>query len=128
VLSVLGLEHKAANDTIEVLNKVDLLIKNQELNNGDDALSQFNAHDPSKLYISAVTGQGINAVYDAIDKEIAKGEVQINLTLDVSEGQKLAWLHEHGTLLSKQQKGETIKLQVSISEKNLGAFNKLYPE
>ncbi len=130
VLSVLGLEHKAANDTIEVLNKVDLL---REKGIRDEGIKEeyispsLNPLIPSspKLYVSAVTGEGIDNLLAVIDKEIARDNIEINVTLNVSEGKTLAWLYENGTVLSKKQKAETIKLIVSLSEKNLGIFNKM---
>lgn len=131
VLSMLGLEHKAANDTIEVLNKVDLLLKYQAEDSAidptDDAKpSHFDIHDSSKLYISAITGQGLEAVYSAIDKAIAKNEIQVDIKVDVRDGQKLAWIYEHGHVLGKHDSDEITTLTVSFTEKNLGAFRKLY--
>lgn len=128
VLSVLGLEHKAANNTIEVLNKADLL--SEALGGiGDSGLEPSLTPNTQcqtpKLYVSAVTGQGIYDLFAAIDKEIAKSETVINITLNVSEGKKLAWIYEHGNVLNKNQEDETIKLTVSFSEKSLGMYNKL---
>lgn len=132
VLSVLGLEHKAANNTIEVLNKVDLLENHEsrslELKGElkDNLIPDSIVIDSKKLYISAITGQGIDELLAAIDKEIAKGETQIDITLHAGEGKKLAWVYEHGNVLRREQKDEIINLLVSFSEKNLGLFRKMY--
>lgn len=132
VLKVLGLEHKIAHDTIEVLNKVDLLNKNQESRNLESNENEspliLDSHfpDSKKLYISATTGNGVDAVLRAIDEAIARDEKKVEITMNVADGKKLAWIYEHGSVQSTSQDGETMKLIVSFSEKNLGAFNKLY--
>jgi len=134
VMSSLGLEHKIANDTVEVLNKADLLFKNQESRKLESNTSENSlipeAHipDSKKLYISAITGQGIDEMLAVIDKEIARNNNQVEIKLDVAEGKLLAWLHENGNIISQKRKGETLYLKVSISEKNLGMFRKMRGE
>lgn len=116
VMSSLGLEHKIANNTIEVLNKADLL---QNIPS---------AEGTKKLYISAITGQGIDEMLAVIDKEIAKNNEEVSIKLDVAEGKLLSWLYENANVISKHRKGETLSLKVSISEKNLGIFRKMQGE
>jgi GTPase len=124
VMSSLGLDSKLANNSIEALNKADLLNEDLGLN---DKPSTPNPTDttPKKLYISAVTGLGIDELLAVIDKEVMRDNTEIHINLDVSEGKLLAWLYENAAITSKKRKAETIYLTASISEKNLGIFNKM---
>jgi GTP-binding protein HflX len=130
VMASLGLEHKIANNTVEVLNKADLLFKNlesvkSEPKEADYLIPDSDILDAKKLYISAITGKGVEEMLAVIDKEIARDNNQVSIKLDVADGKMLAWLHEHGNIISQTRKGEKLYLQVSISEKNLGMFRKM---
>lgn len=119
VMASLGLEQKIANNTIEVLNKADLLEHTPPFNvNNKEGAS-------GKIYTSALTGEGIDTMLVAIDNALAIHNKTIQVRVAASEGKLLAWLYKNASVLSKRRYSNVIYLKLSISEKNLGIFNKM---
>jgi GTP-binding protein HflX len=98
VLAVLeGMAHEGTLDedfagrTIEVLNKADLL-------GGADALPAR----PGSVAVSAITGEGLDALKDMLDARIAAGMEQADYDIDHTDGADLAWLYEHGEVVERR--------------------------
>ncbi len=53
------------------------------------------------MLISAVTGEGIEALGAAIEARLAVGRVLIELELDPADGAGLSWLHRHTEVIRK---------------------------
>ena len=85
------LDEDFATRTIEVLNKADLL-------GGVNALPQ----KPGSVAVSAVTGDGLPSLTEALDARIAAGMEQAAYAIPHAEGARLAWLYEHGEVLSRE--------------------------
>ena len=47
------------------------------------------------MLVSAVTGEGIDALDAAIEARLAAGRVLIELVLDAADGAGVSWLHRH---------------------------------
>jgi GTP-binding protein HflX len=115
---------------LEVWNKVDLIqvsgVRLQD--SGSEAAhpeSRILKPETSSIKISAVTGEGIECLCEAIDAFLAKDLlVTDTLTLPVSDGAALAWLYRHGSVLKKAVKGETLRLTVRLSPENWRKFKK----
>jgi GTP-binding protein HflX len=84
---------------IEAWNKVDRLDadRKMELQN----LAQRHPADELPILVSAVTGEGIDALDAAIEARLAADRVLIELVLDVADGAGLSWLHRHTEVLHK---------------------------
>lgn len=105
------------DNVIEVLNKIDLLKPPPLEEEGREG----------KIKISAITGEGIDRLLAVLDAEISKRHyTQAQLTLHVSDGKALAWLHAHGKVVEQNTEGEYIHLAVQLSEDNLRRFERLY--
>ena len=56
--------------------------------------------------ISALTGQGVGALLDAIEDRIAAGRVMLELTVAPDDGASLAWLHETCEVLDRKNRSD----------------------
>ena len=116
VLADLGIDTVPADSHIlEVWNKIDLLDDEQR----EDQLTAAHFAQRVPVAISAVTGEGIDALLAAIDKRLGNADALLRLTIPASDGRTLAWLYEEADVLerSTNDEGDT-DLQLRIpSEK-----------
>lgn len=110
VIAVLeGLEKDGTLDgdwrgrTIEVLNKADLV--------GGVANVPVRAES---VAISAVTGEGLAGLLDAIDARIAAGMEQLDYAIPPADGASLAWLYQHGEVVDRSDADDAIHLRVRL--------------
>ena len=89
--------------TIEVLNKADLI----------GGVAEVPARDGS-VAVSAISGDGLPALRDEIDSRIFANMELRDYTLDPSDGAGIAWLHEHGEVLSRDDGEDGVKIQVRL--------------
>ena len=88
---------------IEVLNKADLL-------GGVDALPVR----PGCVAVSAITGEGLTALAQAIDAHIAAGLETASYEIEAADGARLAWLHEHGEVMDRRDAEGKILVTVRL--------------
>ena len=89
--------------TIEVLNKADLLGGTAEVQARDGAVP-----------VSAITGDGLDALLDAIDVRISANMERLDYQLAPGDGARLAWLYEHGEVLSRDDGEAGVRIQVRL--------------
>ena len=99
--------------TIEVLNKADLL-------GGIDAVSAR----AGSLPVSAVTGEGLAALEAEIDRRIATGMQITEYTLPHADGQRLAWLYQHGEVVSRDDGDENTRVTVRLRPEDRARFER----
>jgi GTP-binding protein HflX len=99
---------------IEVLNKADLL-------GGVDSVA---ARDGS-VAVSAITGDGLDALKATIDARIAAGMDVAEYAIPPSDGARLAWLYEHGEIVSRQDGEEVIMLRVRLLPADRARFERV---
>ena len=66
------------------------------------------------LAVSAVTGEGLDALLAAIDQRIAEGMDVAEYDIDPSDGQKLAWLYQHGEVIGREDGEASIHVTVRL--------------
>lgn len=125
ILSELGINQEQSDNpqkVIELWNKCDLL-------DSDKRLELENIAEKQKdiLLISAETGEGVAEFKQALSDWIAAENVERRLVLDGGEGEALAWLYGRGKVSSKAGKGGAILVNASLSARNWGQFEKLFP-
>jgi len=89
---------------LQVFNKIDLL---------DDFTPRVERNEdgvPVRAWVSAVTGAGIDGLYDAIVERLAKDVVHHFVLLGPADGKLRALLHEAGSVLSEEHRetGDTV--------------------
>ena len=107
---------------LEVWNKIDQL-------SDDDREVALNraARDGDAVAVSAWTGEGIDALREAITKRI-DDEPETTLTLAPEDGEALAWLYTHGRVASREvnDDGRT-RIAVKLTPAALGRFERAFP-
>lgn len=100
--------------TIEVLNKADLL-------GGIEAVQAR----PGAIAVSAITGEGLSALLEAIDARIAAGMETTNYDIAPQDGARLAWLYEHGEIVDRQDADASIHVTVRLLPADRARFERL---
>jgi GTPase len=94
-----NLEHDGKPALIEVWNKIDRLDAAARERLGNLAERRPAAQRP--VLISAMTGEGIDALGATIEARLAAGRVLVELELDPADGAGLSWLHRHTEIIRK---------------------------
>jgi len=121
VLESLGvLEGEGRVSMIEVLNKADLLDPESH-----DAAMERAARRDDCVLVSAVTGEGIDRLKTVLAQRLASPTTLESYELHPSDGQRLAWLHANGEVVSRQDLAGMISLKVRLTEKARAQFRSL---
>jgi GTP-binding protein HflX len=96
---------------VEVLNKADLM-------GGADAVP----HLENTIAVSALTGDGLERLRAALDERLAAGMEIADYRLTPSDGAGIAWLYEHGEVLSREDEEEAVRLKVRLSPADRARF------
>ena len=103
ILRQLGVDpHKSAEQKpalIEVWNKIDRL--NADERARVENLAERRAAEKRPALVSAITGEGIDALGAAIATRLAAGRIVIELVLDAADGAGVSWLHRHTEVIRK---------------------------
>ena len=104
ILEELGIDNADGSRFLEVWNKVDALDDESRellLRRGRSVRG-----DARPVVISALTGQGVATLLDAIEDRIASGRVVLEVTVQVADGAMLAWLYETCEVLNRQEQND----------------------
>jgi GTP-binding protein HflX len=110
---------------VEAWNKWDLLSADDRAMRRD--LIAAGVPDRKVVPISAQTGEGVDALVTLLSELLTGGAQVLELSVPMAEGQKLAWLHAHGEVLSEVQSqdddGAPIqRVTVRLTPRELGRF------
>jgi len=86
----------AADKLIEVWNKLD------KLDAGHRAALAAGQGEGAPIPVSALTGEGVGALLQAIETRLARGRSLIDLELESADGQGLHWLYEHTEVMARR--------------------------
>jgi GTP-binding protein HflX len=120
VIAVLGrmvddgaLDADWPDHTIEVLNKADLLggVAHVPVRNGAVA-------------VSAITGEGLEALKATIDRRIAAGMEVADYAIAPADGARIAWLYQHGEVIGRRDCEEAIHLRVRLLPADRARFER----
>jgi GTP-binding protein HflX len=94
---------------IEVWNKIDRLDAEQQARLRN--LAERRPADQRPALVSAITGEGIDALNAAIEARLAAGRVLLELVLEAADGAGVSWLHRHTEVIHKavdEESGRTV--------------------
>ncbi len=114
VLGELGIDpHGAGKQAlIEVWNKIDRLDAEARTRLRNLAERQPQAERP--VLVSAITGEGFDALSRAIETRLAAGRVLIELTLDAADGAGASWLHRHTEVIHRASDQTTGRVTMTV--------------
>ncbi len=118
VLSELGIDYDNDPRIYEVLNKIDAA--------GPETLEEIrrgaNFSGDRMFPVSAVTGEGIEALLSRVGAHISHADAICEITLPAADGKAIAWLHKEGEVLEQSAEGGDILVKVRLSADNQGRF------
>ena len=117
VLASLGLDGENAPPRIEAWNKVDLL----EGEEREHLLGEAERRD-DVVPISALTGEGLDALKQAMADCLRKDQRVHDLVVPAGAGEKIAWLHSRGEVINQSIDGHDLRLKVRLSADNYARF------
>lgn len=99
--------------TIEVLNKADLM----------GGVGQVPVRTGA-VAVSAITGDGLDALKAAIDTRIAAGMELANYTIPSGDGARLAWLYQHGEVVDREDRDTCVRVKVRLLPADRARFER----
>ncbi|HYM04646.1 MAG TPA: GTPase HflX [Stellaceae bacterium] len=122
VLESLGISEAQSHGMVVALNKIDLL--------DDETRTQVCARarrTPGTVAISAVTGEGIEALLAALDARLAESRDTIEIAVDLTNGAALAWLYRNAEVLSRRDGGDGMAvIELAIHPADLGRYERRF--
>ncbi|WP_270730463.1 GTPase HflX [Shimia sp. Alg240-R146] len=118
ILESLGMDEKTPQ--IEVWNKIDLL----EPERREAVLAKADRAD-DVLAVSAVTGDGLEALFQAIAVSLEAEKSRETLNLSFSEGKQRAWLFKEGVVEQEEQTDEGFAISVHWTLRQARKFQSL---
>jgi GTP-binding protein HflX len=112
-----------AQDVQEILTEVGVIAASDKLIEVWNKLDRLDAEHRAGLAlgqglegpiaVSALTGEGIGTLLEAIEARLARGRSLIDLSLDGADGQGLHWLYEHTEVMARAD-GDDGRVNVTV--------------
>ena len=116
VLRQLGIDPDAGSGQriIEVWNKIDRFDPEEREN-----IRNIAARRPPErpcFLVSAVSGEGIDALLAAIEDRLAAKRTTLDLSIDAADGAGISWLHRNSEVLQKELREGRFAMTVRVDE------------
>ncbi|MEP9360520.1 GTPase HflX [Sphingomonas sp. KR3-1] len=101
----------------EAWNKIDLL--------DDERRAELLAEAGKRedvMPVSAVTGEGVDALITAVAARLTEGHRRFTIHLDPADGAAAAWLHQHGEVLEQGMDGDQAVYEVRMAPRDHERF------
>lgn len=122
VIAVLeSLDIDAEVPILEALNKVDLLPEDEHARIANQA-----ARDDNILVLSALDGTGTDHLLELIDALLAQEDQILEVTVPYSDGRQLAWLHQHGHVVERQENDDGVFVRILLSADMMGRYRQIF--
>lgn len=119
VLRGLGLEEQVDRGyLIEALNKIDLLEEDDK-----QCILTRSAHQSNQWPISAVSGQGIDDLLTAVQKQLTADYKKISIRLPIADGATLATVYRKGEILKRTDTDDYIDLEILVRPMDVAFFD-----
>ncbi|ADH89080.1 GTP-binding proten HflX [Ancylobacter novellus DSM 506] len=113
VLSDLDIDPEDDHRVIEVWNKIDRLDEEGRARLFNTA--ERREGDARPIPVSALTGEGVDALLVAIGQRLARERVSLRVDLDAADGRGLSWLYRHSEVLERREdEGGRLHLAVRV--------------
>jgi GTP-binding protein HflX len=125
VLRELGVEEDERR-LIEVLNKIDLLeddVRKAMLARNRVASRMLTGE---QIAVSALSGDGLEALLTSIDRLLGAQEQTMRLTLPLDDGAGLAWAYAHGRVLERRDTEKNVYLVIAGDDSIVDRFERRF--
>ena len=113
---------------IEVLNKIDLLPAPARKGLLEGNRRPVSPDDRGwAVAVSALSGDGIDALLSRLEANIVGDNLNLSLTLDASDGAGLAWVYRHAQVTGRKESGDNIRLSLTISPQDAARLENRFP-
>ncbi len=122
VLQEIGVGGEGQGDAapiIEIWNKLDLLDGEARAHVLGEA-----ARRKDVLVVSALSGEGIDELRRGVSDRLSEGAVLRSFRLDPSDGEGIAWLHQHGEVIAIKADDDVTVIDVRLSERDAARFRR----
>ena len=126
ILKSLGVDPEDRSKIVEVWNKLDLL--DAEARARVENIAARQAADDRPVLISAVTGEGIDALLDSIERRVVADRPTLSLDVDPADGAGIGWLHRQTEVLSREfnEQGR-LEVVVRVDPRRVSEVRKRFP-
>ncbi|SMH59354.1 GTPase HflX [Azospirillum agricola] len=121
VLADMEIDPDSDDRVIEVFNKIDALDADSRA-----AVLAQTARNPRAVAVSAITGEGFDALDRLLDERMNVHRQVVDLTVALGDGAALAWLYAKGEVLDRRDDEEQAHLHVSLDPADLARFEKRF--
>ncbi len=120
VLAEIGVGPESERKLIEVWNKVDLLDPDHR------AEVERRAAVADAVAVSAVTGEGVAQLLARV-AALVDPDAERRFDLALEDGEAIAWLYQHGRVVSREEDGGRVSLVAKLTDQAFGRFEKMRP-
>ena len=120
VLRDIGLAVDGNVAMIEVLNKIDLLKPEAR----ETLANRAKRSNMPVVLLSALTGEGIDGLLAALGDWFASNSPILELAVALEDGASLAWLYDHGEVVSRTDDESRVHLKVRLDSADAARFRK----
>jgi GTP-binding protein HflX len=117
VLRELGVGAAVDEGLIEALNKIDTLDAEAR-----EVVERQAVRDPKKVPVSAMTGEGAEALGRAIEGRLSSGFRCVDVHVPLHDGRALAWLYDRGHVMDRRDDETTAHLKVNLDPADVDRF------
>ena len=116
VLAELGIDDgDGSRQVIEVWNKTDRLDR-------QECLDLQQCRSAGRVPVSALDGSGCEQLVALLDMLLGREDRTLNYRVAPCDGAAIAWLHRHGQVLSQDMCGESLRVEVVLSDADARRF------
>ena len=123
VLEEIGAGGEGGQPIIEAWNKIDLLS-----GEASDRIRAEAVRREDVVVISALGGEGVDALLACAGEHLRKGSRVRTVTLSAAAGEAMAWLHANGEVLDQRHQELETELEVRMSDADWARFRANYLE
>jgi GTPase len=122
VLEELGLDQERLDRMAEVWNKIDLMPADERRK------LRLAAGRGHAFPVSALTGDGLDALRKGIEAALSVAETQISIAVDPADGAGLAWVYENASVRGRKTRADgSLVLSVSVATERADAMKARFP-
>ncbi|MBE0703195.1 MAG: GTPase HflX, partial [Afipia sp.] len=114
VLRQLNIDTDSGHRLIEVWNKIDRFSPEEREN-----LVRIAARRPPErpcFLVSAETGEGVEALLEAIEERLAATRITLDLRVDATDGAGISWIHRNSEVLDKHLNENHFDMVIRVDE------------